>query len=295
MREDGLCLVHIPKTAGTALRTALLEALGPINCYFVATKAEIVEFERNVATRSNLRAVGGHLRLSRVIEANKLLGGHWPIVTVLRDPLRRLISEFNYLTSSNHTEHEQFRGLSFDTFLRVGNRGPVGICGWLAESGTHDEALTRLAAAKVAVFSTSRYRRLLAELSTYLGTSLRHARVHVGVASLPIDLSGIKNAFDWLREDYLIYLEFLAGGLRTWIQTEPRRVVRETVPRIASRADALRRSLLRDSSSAETVIRWQQQCTEIARDADQQFLLNWRERATHSALSRFLRSSPRSS
>lgn len=116
--------LHIPKTAGSSLRTELVsilrpnanivvDYLAPVQSFDQRLDQAVADFiERSKTTR--YRFASGHLRgvhLERIAAARPDLR----LVTMLRNPTDRVISAWRYMRTPAHPPYERFR-IEFPTF-----------------------------------------------------------------------------------------------------------------------------------------------------------------------------------
>ncbi len=114
-----ILFVHIPKTAGTSLWTALGQAFGESRVLRLHNAEEVQgeHFARTIATHlADMRVIGGHLPWH-------VAAGYRHIVrpfTVLRDPVARVLSLFRFLCRAPPAELERLGlapGFSFEAFF----------------------------------------------------------------------------------------------------------------------------------------------------------------------------------
>ena len=115
-RPPKLLFVHIPKTAGISLYSALEKHLGYRNCkrWEQATKLDdyLATPDDNL---QQLRLLSGHFSYEMFMRKNT---GDRYVFTLLREPLERIRSTYYYLLSDpNHPRHDLVRGLSIDQFI----------------------------------------------------------------------------------------------------------------------------------------------------------------------------------
>jgi hypothetical protein len=111
--------LHLPKTAGSAFGTFMIRALGRM---FPIEHGRIDEtFDTFLNDPGDHRVGNGHIDWSHVQRA---LAHPQPlhIVTLLREPVARAVSNYTYCCSEKHPEHQQFRNAfpTIDTYIDWG-------------------------------------------------------------------------------------------------------------------------------------------------------------------------------
>jgi hypothetical protein len=97
-----LCVVHIPKTAGSAIRETLISILGWEKVYWISHKRPFENWTNSSGDDFNDYAVvGGHCSATAFhkIKRPKIF------MAVVRDPVQRAISLFNYITCGPDPDH----------------------------------------------------------------------------------------------------------------------------------------------------------------------------------------------
>ena len=131
-----LAFLHLPKTAGTTLKDVIEAVYGADRVAFLKVgRGELEAFAgRPDAERRGFDVVAGHLRWD---ETGVLPGAR--VITMLREPIDRLISFYHYAAKTPGTElHEAIgRGLSFEDMARGGMLTVVGnqMVGMLRDPG----------------------------------------------------------------------------------------------------------------------------------------------------------------
>ena len=118
---------HIPKTAGSSFRGELARKLRPSKNLAVDYKQgeETLQAQREavlqgfIAEAENYRFASGHVQhpaVARIVEARP----NTRVVTMLRDPVQRLISDYRYQLTELHPPHAEFRRRfpTFDEYAR---------------------------------------------------------------------------------------------------------------------------------------------------------------------------------
>ncbi|MFT4851512.1 MAG: hypothetical protein ACI83B_004078 [Sediminicola sp.] len=107
---------HIPKAGGTTLKQILYHAFGENNCLKVwngfASDVDVDDFHQ-FTHLEQYSAILGHLPVKVFLEnvtANNLLKNKKiKIITAVRDPLERLVSQYNYIrVNAEHPDHTKF-------------------------------------------------------------------------------------------------------------------------------------------------------------------------------------------
>jgi hypothetical protein len=114
---DPCIFVHVPKTAGTSLRTELASLLRPeanivvdyrdTSRSFHARMDEAVERFLAAAGPSGIRFASGHI-LARHVARMRAFFGDARFVTFLRNPVDRVVSDYRHQRSPRHPVHAAF-------------------------------------------------------------------------------------------------------------------------------------------------------------------------------------------
>src|SRR5829696_8077897 len=107
--------LHIPKTAGSSFRSELAAALKPNNNIVIDYKRPDIPFDmqkravvdsfiENIHARP-WRFASGHMHYPHV-RAISEAHGNMRILTMLRDPVKRVISDYRYQCTPQHPPHE---------------------------------------------------------------------------------------------------------------------------------------------------------------------------------------------
>lgn len=117
---------HIPKTAGSSFRTEIARKLRPqanvalngMGGRKFATVQSALDTFLGELRETPFRFASGHLSRPQ-IEAIQAAHPRVRLVTMLRDPVERVISDFRYQRTPKHAGHEQFieRFPSFESYL----------------------------------------------------------------------------------------------------------------------------------------------------------------------------------
>jgi len=109
---------HIPKTAGSSFGSAVADKLKPnynINIEAVrgtmgrdaAFKNEIEKFV-GLDKEQQYSFASGHLKMNEVMTIRDAIGRPMNLITILREPAKRVVSEYRYQRTPVHSAHEQF-------------------------------------------------------------------------------------------------------------------------------------------------------------------------------------------
>lgn len=116
--------VHIPKTAGSSFRTALAQQLKPehnINInHLRAGRRRSAAFDQAIEDflaldkHRHFVFASGHLKMAEALHIQERIGRPVKLLTMLREPVRRVISDYRYQRTPAHVKHEEF-GAAFPT------------------------------------------------------------------------------------------------------------------------------------------------------------------------------------
>ena len=113
---------HIPKCAGSSIWESIFDIYGFFNVYVVSTERDQAKLlAMSPSRRQSYSALGGHGFLN---DYQKILdlSGHQKIA-LFRDPLDRLISEYNFIKrKKGHFLYERVSRQSFPEFVSAGWR-----------------------------------------------------------------------------------------------------------------------------------------------------------------------------
>jgi hypothetical protein len=112
MDKPLLCIVHIPKTAGTTMRETLCSILGREKIYWVGHDQPIAHWESASGSDfDDYLVVGGHVS-ARAFEKIQRPRAYLALV---REPIRRAVSLFDFVTKGpdmSHPLRDELRGMS---------------------------------------------------------------------------------------------------------------------------------------------------------------------------------------
>lgn len=170
---EQLAFIHIPKTAGLSLHSALEDHYGKDFTLRIGTD----EFHANFLNMSKdeirkYRFVSGHVTLPQVI--NK--GIDYPMISVIRNPLDRLVSLMEYLTQSDRPDHNDFMFDSVESFAQhMSNNGQYNLQCWqLSDScDNYQDAVDMIMRHHVFVAPLEYYDDFLGTLSGLIGKRLK--------------------------------------------------------------------------------------------------------------------------
>lgn len=210
--------IHLPKTGGMSLHAAIAGALAPQATLRVGDEAEHAAFlamgRGEVARRS---FVSGHMTFQ---EAAPRARAEARFVTLLRDPVSRLLSAFNYMaTWHDHPLHAEMRDRGFADFILSSGEALSGeACRQLTGSATAAEAIPVLEACYAAAATTDRLGDMAALAAGWLGLALAgipRENVTPGQGRITLDSQSLTLLLDVTREDRLLFEHVAArqGGL----------------------------------------------------------------------------------
>lgn len=109
--------VHIPKTAGSSFRTALAEQLKPERNINIKQRgvrkradafAKAIDEFLTLDKKQRFVFASGHLTMPEVRRIQENIGRPVNLLTMLRDPVQRVISDYRYQRTPAHASHQAF-------------------------------------------------------------------------------------------------------------------------------------------------------------------------------------------
>lgn len=185
-----LAHIHIPKTAGMAVQTVLKKHLSP-HTHFAWNNAAAEWKDLTDGQEYSGRLITGHLRYPHLFYPGFSSDRRIYCISVIRDPLKRVISLYNYNRSLRHPKHEAFsaRFPDINDFVKAQsnpNRTRNQQAFWLCGSRTSPEVLSEVLNKHYLGISTQEY------LIDYLSKILRFCGEDTGVVAVPT-VNAIKN------------------------------------------------------------------------------------------------------
>lgn len=106
--DDVLFFLHLPKTGGTSMKIILEDhflpqTICPLHTY--ATKDKFEEFPLEI--QQQWRLIRGHMRVGSYSPVYRFVTQNPICVTMLRDPLTRVVSEYRHLMRDPNTRHNK--------------------------------------------------------------------------------------------------------------------------------------------------------------------------------------------
>ena len=186
-----LSFVHIPKTAGLSLHAELEKYFGKENSLRVGNQEmRSVFLSMKVNELKNYSYISGHISFSELSER----GINYPAISVLREPVRRLISLQNYITNSNHKEHE---GIGYDNIelllQEMFYKNKCNLQCWhLCGRPSFELAVESIKKNNIFVVPLEYYQDLIETLSELLGTPLINRHINVTQYKTVVDADDLK-------------------------------------------------------------------------------------------------------
>jgi hypothetical protein len=203
--------IHIPKTAGMSLYASIQNVVGKDQTFFFHTRSMRKNrhqlFEEN---HRRCRVMGGHLQLDIVADMVKGNALSWKFFTVFREPKERLISLYNYVTTSGLDDHQAFSGMDWETFLDHFEKKNMSMCKMFHPSGRFKDADREIQTYKISVYTLNEYSELLIDLSKEFGQNLTQYQRNINIKKNP-HLPEIPHVDEVLQEDHKLYAAALSG------------------------------------------------------------------------------------
>ncbi|MBR8829277.1 MAG: sulfotransferase family 2 domain-containing protein [Gomphosphaeria aponina SAG 52.96 = DSM 107014] len=115
MKVEKLLFVHIPKTAGLSLHSALVDYFGESNSIRFGDSSSFQKFHKLSDNElKEFNYITGHLRLNGF----RSRGIDYPAITIVRNPIDRLLSMYKYLNQSDHPDHVNLKFSNIHNFIQ---------------------------------------------------------------------------------------------------------------------------------------------------------------------------------
>jgi hypothetical protein len=187
-----LSFIHIPKTAGLSLHAELVGYFGVENTIRIGSQEErALFFFMESEQLKNYAYIAGHISVKELSQK----GIHYPTISVLREPVRRLVSLQHYLTNSDHKEHQGLNFNNIDQLLQeMFLKKTFNLQCWhLCGRPSFELALQSIRNNNLFVVPLEYYQDLLDTLSDLLGITLCNQCINVTQYKTPVDIDGLKN------------------------------------------------------------------------------------------------------
>lgn len=128
MKKPLLCVVHIPKTAGTTIRETLSSILGSEKIYWIGNRYPIDHWESAAGSDFNdYLVVGGHVGAHAF---EKKIRRPKAYLTLVREPIQRVISLFDFITKGpdlSHPLRDELKGMTLIEAVEKSSRFRVEV------------------------------------------------------------------------------------------------------------------------------------------------------------------------
>lgn len=203
-----LVFIHLPKTGGMSLHTAISNALPPEATLRIGDDEEHAAFlHMGRPALRDRRFISGHFRLEDGLARAQ---PHARFVTVMRDPVARILSSFNYMaTWADHPLHATFRDLTFGEYVHsAGENLQSQACRQLTGMQRAEDAIPILEACYALVATTEHVAKLAPIMAAWLGIpepAMTRENVTPGQGRITLDTATCETLLAVTREDRALY------------------------------------------------------------------------------------------
>jgi hypothetical protein len=204
-----LSFVHIPKAAGLSLHKSLEEFFGVNATLRVGNESDRKAFlKMHAQDLSSFDFISGHISVKELL----VKGITFPIVSIVRDPMERLISIQNYLTTSSHEDHLGFDFSDNEEFCKyLSTRNQYNMQCWhLSGMQNSEQAIEFIKNNNVYVATLSNYDEALKDISLFLGAELNQFHINKTRYVKQRDRFLDAQYLEFISEDMVLYDYVLA-------------------------------------------------------------------------------------
>ncbi|MFT5260296.1 MAG: hypothetical protein ACI810_002047 [Gammaproteobacteria bacterium] len=138
MKRQHLIFLHLPKAGGSTLRTILNREYGVKASHIISERMhqDFKDLEQlDEQHKQKIKLLIGHMGFG----VHAYLPGPCKYISMLRDPIERVVSEYRYIqVNQKHVHHEKVKNLSLMEFLSSGLTTQVSNGQTRLLSGMHD-------------------------------------------------------------------------------------------------------------------------------------------------------------
>lgn len=180
MKLDKLLFVHIPKTAGISLNNQLKGVFGGNRSIRFGNSSAVQKF-RTLST-NELRKysyITGHIPLQQFRDK----GIDYPALTVIREPVDRLVSTYRYLQGSDHPDHKNLKFDGIEGFIdhvksKQRSNWQNTQCKFISGTGTCDASVRVIETDMIYVVPLPRFDDMIENLSRLLPQTLESVHLN---------------------------------------------------------------------------------------------------------------------
>lgn len=204
--------IHIHKTGGMSLYSAMEQHLGQEACirYPNGDDADFAAFESlDEDALRNIRLLSGHLFYPAFC---RKVTSAWTPIVIVREPLERFFSAFNYMSQSFHALADKVGDMCFSDYydyVSTGSRSERNIqCKYICGEPSFELALSRMKQCGFVFSSLGNIQSLFQEISGRLGVDLICREINASIKRDSLDSVSAELKHKILMEnleDYKLY------------------------------------------------------------------------------------------
>ena len=173
-----ILFIHIPKTGGLSLNSQLIDYFSKeYSARFGDNKSKEKFKDMSIKELEQYNYITGHFPLNKF----RAKGIMYPALAIIRNPIDRLLSMYNYLNQSDHPDHKKLKFEKIDNFIDyiAKNEDYDNIqCRYIGRDREHSASISVMKNDVIYVVPLSYFDDMSETLGKLLSTSIQNIQIN---------------------------------------------------------------------------------------------------------------------